>query len=74
MFLIKLISPVCSSSMLNQKQPDCNTFTKELAQRLLVPLQYRGCDADLGTAITNTGLASRRMFALQHHCNNEGLR
>lgn len=43
MFLIKLISPTSSSSMLNQKQPDYNTFVKELAQGLLAPLQCRGC-------------------------------
>lgn len=51
--------------MLNQKQPDYNTFVKELAQGLLFPLQNRGCiGAVPGIVVPNADFAFRRMWAL----------
>lgn len=48
--------------MLNQKQPNYNTFVKELARGC--PYSTEDGDADLVIAVTNTGLASRRLLAL----------
>lgn len=62
-FKKKSINSTFSSSMLNQEQPDCNAFVKELAQGLLFPL-YMEDGKVLGIVAPNTGLAFRRMLAL----------
>lgn len=77
MFKKKSINPTFSSSMLNQEQPDCNTFVKELAQGLLFPLhiedgigagncspKYRPClqkDVSFVTSLHKEGLCSEKL-------------